>query len=117
MKDPLKELNAQISNKNKAGLLDDIVDEEMADERRAAAFTAGTDPYETTEVDPVYCELFKASFMRPLKDETKEHCRRGHQRELPVLKDFIQHSLQGLTCGYKVQAVFQPPLVKYNNRP
>ena len=41
-----------------------------------------------------------ASFMKPLKTEAKEYCRKGHELERPFLEQLFEQSRAGLTARY-----------------
>jgi hypothetical protein len=77
--------------------------------------TSGNPPYDDDEdededtVDPVLLDIFKASKMKPLGEEAKKYCRAGHLLECPFLKQFHQHSMEGLTLGYKPIAIHETP--------
>jgi hypothetical protein len=74
------------------------------------------DPYygeEGDEIDPVLLDIFKASKMKPLGEEAKKYCRAGHLLERPFLEQFYQHSVQGLTLGYKAIAIHETPVGMY----
>ena len=46
-----------------------------------------------------------------LGEEQKRYCRQGHANEAKFLKQFHKHSEQGLTCGYRSEAIYESPLV------
>jgi hypothetical protein len=77
------------------------------------------DPYDDDDdddenaVDPVLFDIFKASKMKPLGEEAKRYCRAGHLLERPFLEQFYQHSVQGLTLGYKAIAIHETPVGMY----
>ena len=52
-----------------------------------------------------------------LGEEQKRYCRQGHANEAKFLKQFHEHSQNGLTCGYRSEAIYESPLVvsKENN--
>ena len=52
-----------------------------------------------------------ASFMKPLKTEAKEYCRKGHELERPFLEQLFEHSRAGLTARYDIKGVHASPLV------
>ena len=65
--------------------------------------------------DPLLIEIFRASFLRPLKQDAKEYCRIGHAMEHPYMKQLILHSKKGLTGQIQAHAVFSSPLVQSNS--
>ena len=109
----IKEINPsiKITGKKKAELLDILVAIEDIQANCAAALAAGDDPF-LSSIDPVLLQVFRASFMRPLKDEAKKYCRQGHALERPFLQQFFEHSQQGKTRNYKALAIFETPLVQ-----
>jgi hypothetical protein len=48
--------------------------------------------------------------MKPLGEEAKKYCRVGHLLERPFLEQFRQHSMEGLTLGYKPIAMHETPV-------
>jgi len=46
-----------------------------------------------------------------LGEEQKRYCWQGHANESKFLKQFHEHSKQGLTCGYTSEAIYKSPLV------
>ena len=70
------------------------------------------DSPETTGSDPVLCQVFKTSFMKPLKAELQENCRRGHELEHPYIEEFFNCSRDGRTLGIQAHSVFTSPLVQ-----
>jgi len=112
--DRIKEIGSgNHGTKNKDVLLNLLVEIETQQSIRAAAVAAGEDPYSSTDtIDPVLLQVFKASFMKPLKDDAKKYCRKGHELERPFLEQFFEHSRQGKTIGYKALAIHETPLVK-----
>ena len=111
----IKEINPQafIGAKTKGALLNLLVEIETQQSIRAAAVAAGEDPFSSTDsIYPVLLQVFKASFMKPLKDDAKKYCRKGHELERPFLEQFFEHSRQGKTVGYNALAIYETPLVE-----
>ncbi|OEU22028.1 hypothetical protein FRACYDRAFT_232182 [Fragilariopsis cylindrus CCMP1102] len=119
LKDRILELDGQaaVTGKNKIALFDLVVRCDRKRVGRNTTLNNNQDPYDDDEddedtVDPVLLDIFKASKMKPLKEEAKAYCRQGHLLELPFLKQFHQHSMEGLTCGYKSIAIHETPVVE-----
>jgi len=97
-------------------LLERLIVEEQQRERRAARVAAGRDPFGASdEVDPVLLEVFKASYMKPLKKEAKEYCRQGHELERPYMEELFEHSTAGLTGNIRILGIHSSPLVGSKN--
>jgi hypothetical protein len=117
LKDRILELDGQatVTGKNKDALFDLVVRCERKRIGRNTTLNNGQDPYNDGEegedaVDPVLLDIFKASKMKPLGEEAKKYCRAGHLLERPFLEQFYQHSVQGLTLGYKAIAIHETPV-------
>jgi hypothetical protein len=94
---------------NKDALFDLVVNCERNSIRQNTLLVNNGDPYDD-EIDPVLLDIFKASRMKPLGEEAKKYCRAGHLLERPFLKQFHQHSMEGLTLGYKSLAIHETPV-------
>ncbi|OEU05678.1 hypothetical protein FRACYDRAFT_258685, partial [Fragilariopsis cylindrus CCMP1102] len=98
---------ATVTGKNKNASYDLVVWCERKRKCRNTTLNNNQDPYNGEEddeddaVDPVLLDIFKASKMKPLSEEAKKYCRQGHLLERPFLEQFHQHSVEGLTRGYK----------------
>ena len=92
-------------------LLDLLVNKEITQANQAAAIAAGEDPFSDT-IDNVLLQVFKASFMKPLKHEAKKYCRKGHALEHPFLRQFFEHSRRGFTGRFNALAIHDTPLVQ-----
>ncbi|OEU09246.1 hypothetical protein FRACYDRAFT_248581 [Fragilariopsis cylindrus CCMP1102] len=122
LKDRILELDGQavVTGKNKNALFDLVVRCQRKRIGRNTTLNNNQDPYNGEEddeddvdtVDPVLLDIFKASKMKPLKDEAKAYCRQGHLLERPFLEQFHQHSKEGLTRGYKSIAIHETPVVE-----
>jgi hypothetical protein len=109
-KDP--RLKSSASQKSKPVLLNQLVDTERRQQRRASLTRNGDDAFAiTNDLDPVLLRGFMAWYMKKLKDAAKKYCREGHAMEIPFLREFHQHSTDGITCGYKSIAIHETPLV------
>ncbi|OEU14444.1 hypothetical protein FRACYDRAFT_240987 [Fragilariopsis cylindrus CCMP1102] len=111
---------AVVTGKNKNALFDLVVRCQRKKIGRNTTLNNNQDPYDGEEddeddvdtVDPVLLDIFKASKMKPLKEEAKAYCRQGHLLERPFLVQFHQHSKEGLTRGYKSVAIHETPVVE-----
>ena len=57
--------------------------------------------------------VFQTSFTRKIKGEKqKRYCQQGHENEAKFLKQFHDHSKNGLTCKYKSVSIYESPLVE-----
>ena len=73
------------------------------------------DPFgNNDEVDPLLHDILIASKLKPLGDEVKKYCRKGHLLECPVLEQFREHCLDKNinTRGYKSVARHETPVNK-----
>ena len=75
------------------------------------------DPYKHTgEADPVLLAALQKSFMKKLVGEKqKQYCRQGHLNEEKFLKQFHNHSQQGLTCNFESDSIYESPLGESRN--
>ena len=118
LKDRILELDGQatVTGKNKIALFDLVVRCHRKRVGRNTTLNNNQDPYDGEDdddddtVDPVLLDIFKASKMKPLKEEAKAYCRQGHLLERPFIEQFHQHSIQGLTRGYKSIAIHETPV-------
>jgi hypothetical protein len=105
---------ATVTGKNKDALFDLVVKCERKRIGRNTTLNNNQDPYDGEEddeiIDPVLLDIFKASKMKPLGEEAKKYCRAGHLLERPFLEQFHQHSVHGLTLGYKSIAIHETPV-------
>jgi hypothetical protein len=57
------------------------------------------------DVDPLLLKVLQATFLKPQKKVDNQYTRKGHEMEEPYLKKFFEDSLEGKTCGIKVQRI------------
>ena len=121
LKDRILELDGQaaVTGKNKNALFDLVVRCDRKRVGRNTTLNNNQDPYDDDDdddsndedtVDPVLLDIFKASKMKPLKEEAKAYCRQGHLLERPFLEQFHRHSMEGLTRGYRSVAIHETPV-------
>ena len=118
LKEKLKEINPLAKARTgRNNLLNQLVEEEQAKRERARRAEEGEDAYQGDEIDPVLLRVLLASFLKPLKGESKEYCRKGHAMEPIFMNQLHEHSKAGLTGKYKIHAVHSSPLVEHINKP
>ena len=117
LKEKLKEINPTASARaGKENLVNQLVEEFNAKKERMQRVNEGEAAYQRDEVDPVLMQVLKASFLKPLKGEVKEYCRKGHAMEPIFMAQLMEHSSNGLTGPYKIDAIHSTPLVKHANK-
>lgn len=118
MKQKLQQINPLAKPKaGRENLLDQLSKEAKAKVERERRAETGEATYQDNEVDPVLVQVLRASFMRPLKGDAKEYCRKGHLMESVFMEQIVEHSREGLTGNVKILAAHSSPLVERSDRP